>query len=169
MPKEQEADVPLSAIHINLSERSITFEADDKPVAKLTFSSGTIYFNTPKENDDLPATAQELPQTPADQEKEKTITLTGKLLTKPKEGRKDRSNKPTAYARFAAHEEGQEGAHIYLASFHRAAANIALNLNKDVQITVNGYPHLSEDAKRMDTLSVINIIQYPGKLQRQGR
>ncbi len=173
MSSERAEGIPLSAIHINLTEPSITFEADNKPVAKLIFSSGTIYFNTPKEAIEEQAQPQEGPEQQAQQElelpveREKTVTLTGRLKTKPKQGKVDRSGHPTAYARFTAHVEGEEGPHNFFASFHRAAANVALNLNKEAQITVEGYPHLNEDQKRTDTFSIIRIISYPGRPQRR--
>ncbi|GEM_PF-2459365 len=176
MPEKAEG-LPLSAIHIDLAEGSITLEAENKPVAKLVFSSGTIYFNSPEQKGEGPAVPEEIPQSdyaqepkqiPSEQEaqeKEKTVTLTGKLKTKPKQGRIDNSGYPTAYAKFAAHEEGDERSHIYLASFYRATANIALNLNRESQITVQGYPHLREDPKKMDTFSVVRILNYPGRRQ----
>lgn len=165
---EQETrGVPISSIHINLAERSITLEAENEAVAKLIFSSGTIYFNPPKEALEEQVQSQESPEQENEPElelsleREKTVTFTGRLKGKPRQGKADRSGHPTAYARFAAHEEGREGAHIFLATFHRGAANIALNLSKEAQVTVEGYHHHSDDAKRMDTLSVVRFVRYP--------
>lgn len=168
MPKEQEGQgVPLTSIHINLTDRSIEFESEQGAVARLTFaSSGVIFFHPgPQTIDQGPEViaSPELPGIPETSEKERTMTLSGKLLTKPKEGRKDRSNKPTSYARFAAHEEGEESAHIFLATFHRHTARIALGLPRGAQVTVEGYPHPSDNPKRMDTFSVVNIPHYPGR------
>jgi hypothetical protein len=93
----------------------------------------------------------------AAKEREKTITLTGKLKSQPKPGKPDRSGKPTAYADFAAHVEGEKAAHYYVATFHRHTKDIALKLPKEAQITVNDYP------QRKDTFSVVNVVDYPGK------
>lgn len=171
MSKEQEGRaIALTAIQIDLANRSITFEAEHKPVARLSLGPEGIIFEALS----MPASAAPSPELPSSQEaspskeKEKTVILTGKLKAKPKEGKPDRRGRPTAYARLAAHEEGQEDPHLYLATFHRHTTKIALSLAKDAQLTVEGYPHLSGDpsGKRMDTLSVINIVQYPGKLQK---
>jgi hypothetical protein len=99
----------------------------------------------------------------AAKEKEKTITLSGKLKSKAQPGKPDRSGKPTAYADFAAHVEGEENAHYYVATFHRHTREIALKLAKEAPITVTGYPHPSTSPKRTDTFSVVNIVEYPGK------
>jgi hypothetical protein len=99
----------------------------------------------------------------AAKEREKTITLTGKLKSKPQPGKNDRNGKPTAYADFAAHVEGEEKAHDFVATFHRHTRGIALKLPKEAQMTVNGYPHPSNSARRKDTFSVVNILDYPGK------
>ncbi len=54
---------------------------------------------------------------------------------------------------------------MYSATFHKHAAEIALRLPAESSLTAQGYPHLNEDpaSKRMDTLSVINLLNYPGK------
>jgi len=98
-------------------------------------------------------------------EKPKTVTLQGRLKSKPISGRPDRNDKPTAWARFAAHEDGLEQAHLYSTTFHRHTAEIALRLDAGAPLTLQGYPHEPGDAtsKRMDRLSVINLLDYPGK------
>jgi hypothetical protein len=105
------------------------------------------------------------PTSPTDaaKEREKTITLSGKLKSKPQPGKNDRNNKPTAYADFAAHVEGEEKAHDYVATFHRHTRGIELRLPTEAQITVTGYPHPSNKPRRKDTFSVMNIVDYPGK------
>lgn len=108
-----------------------------------------------------------MPIAEATSEKEHTVTLTGRLKSTPKPGRTDRSGKPTAWARVAVHDEGQDEPHLYLATFHRHTAPIALGLKAGAQITVEGYPHVSTDPKRSDTLSVITMPQYPGKPRTQ--
>ena len=70
-------------------------------------------------------------QSPDSEERESTVTLTGRLKAKLREGKLDRSGHPTAYARFAAHAQGEDGPHVFMATFHRGAANQPLNLNKE--------------------------------------
>jgi hypothetical protein len=103
----------------------------------------------------------------ADETRDSTVTVTGRLKTRAKEGRADRSGKPTAWAKLAAHEEGQEAAHMYSATFHRHTARIALALEHDAQVTVQGYVRPSANPNRMDALSVFNIVAYPGKPARE--
>ena len=173
MVKEQDCSgIPLTGVYIDLKNRSIELEDDQGVVARLTFaSSGTIFFH-PAAGIQSPgspaAEAQQPGKTTEPLEKEQTVTLTGRLKTQPKEGKPDSRGNPTAYARLAAHQEGQDEAHVYLATFHRHATPIALSLPKDAQVTVTGYPHPSNDpsGKRMDTFSVINLVSYPGKQEK---
>jgi len=162
MSQEREGKgLPLSAIHINLKDRSVTFEAQDHPVAKLTFTSeGVIFFPQPQAE----AQSAALPtQQPESAEQPKPVILSGKLKTQPKAGKPDRQGRPTAYARFSAHVEGEQGPHDYLATFHRHTAKIALGLTKDSSVTAQGYVHPSGEPKRLDTFSVINLLKYPGQ------
>lgn len=173
MPKEQEEQpLTITAIHINLKEGSIIFEAEDQAGAKQTLAAEGVIFHQPlPELKQVQQPTASLPPTPeapqqtesAAKEKEPRVTLTGRLKNKPREGRPDRSGNPTAYARFAAHVEGEDRPHDYIATFHRHTTNIVLSLPKDAQITVDGYPHPSNSEKRLDTFSVINIVNYPGK------
>jgi hypothetical protein len=175
MAKEAEGGIPFNDIHINLTDQTITLKKEDAVVATLVFegklpAEGVIFF--PNQSQTLPAGTSDAvvsqaiepvsPTSPA-KEQEKTITLTGKLKSKPQPGRNDRSGKPTAYADFAAHVEGEEEAHYYKVTFHRHTRQIALTLPKEAQITVNGYPHPSNSPKRTDTFSVVNLLEYPGK------
>ncbi len=152
--------MPLTAIHINFEEHRIELEDSHGTVTSLSFPPlGTISYHpgssSPSEGpDDAP---------PGEPERERTVTLSGRLTTKPRQGRQDRSGNPTAYARFAAHDPERQGSHDYVATFHRHTVKIALDLPKDAQITVEGYPHQSGSEKRMDTFSVINIVNWPGK------
>lgn len=175
MTKEQEGreDFPqiLSGIHINLVERSVTLEVHQQPVVKLTFSPhGVIYFQPPPGAHIVEANIEPSPQPTSSpttseeaKEKQQPVTLSGKLKTKPKEGKQDSRGNATAWAKLAVHEEDREDVHMYLATFHRHTARIALGLEKDAQVTLQGYPHPSEDPKRADTFSVINLVNYPGK------
>jgi hypothetical protein len=177
MAKEAEGvGIPFTDIHINLTDQTITLKKDEEVVATLIFegklpAAGVIFF--PNRLQPLPASAESVPQamepvspTPASEaakEKEKTMTLSGKLKSKAQPGKPDRSGKPTAYADFAAHVEGEKDAHYYVATFHRHTREIALKLPKEAPITVTGYPHPSTSPKRTDTFSVVNIVEYPGK------
>jgi len=60
---------------------------------------------------------------------------------------------------------------VYLATFHRHTAAIALGLARNDQVTVEGYLHPASDpsGKRLDTFSVIAIHSYPGKPERGPR
>ena len=160
MSKEQEGPAHLvTAIHLNVIERSVTFDVEGKPAAKLTLASYGLTLETllpPLESETVPL-----------EEAQHTVSLTGRLTTKPREGKADRSGHSTAYARFAAHEPDRQGPHDYIASFHRHTVRIALGLPRDAQITVEGYPHPSQDEKRLDTFSVINLVSYPGKPEKR--
>jgi hypothetical protein len=129
-------------------------------VATLVFAgklpaAGVIFFgNQPQALPDSPfdseaaGSVSATSASDAAKEREKTTTLTGKLKSKPKPGKLDRSRKPTAYADFAAHVEGEKQAHDYMATFHRHTRQIALALAREAQITVTGYPHPSTSEKR---------------------
>ncbi len=167
--------IPFTDIHINLTDQTITLKKEEEVVATLVFegklpAAGVIFFgsqpqgllDSPFDEEPEPPVS---PTSPSDaaKEREKTITLSGKLKSQPKPGKSDRSGKPTAYADFAAHVEGEKGAHDYVATFHRHTRRIALTLPKEAQITVNGYPHPNSSPRRKDTFSVVNIVEYPGK------
>jgi hypothetical protein len=167
--------ITFTDVHYNLTEQTVTFKKEDEVVATIVFegklpAAGVIFFGShPQVLLDSPFDEErEEPVSPTSasdetKEREKTATLTGKLKSKPKPGRNDRSGKPTAYADFAAHVEGEKDAHYYKATFHRQTRDIALKLPVEAQITVTGYPHPSNSARRKDTFSVMNIVDYPGK------
>ena len=99
---------------------------------------------------------------------EEHIIFTGKLKTKPKEGRRTTKGKPTAWAIFAAHDEEQEEAKAYSTSFTDSARNIALSLSQDAQITVKGYPPIpATEEGRNDRLHVFAILNHPNKPQQR--
>ena len=106
MGVENDGDpLTLSGLYIDLKERSISFEAEDKTVAKLTLAaSGTLYFHTvdqaPAEEPAI-ADPPETKATPAVQERHPTITVTGRLKTKPREGNPDARGNRTVFARLA--------------------------------------------------------------------
>jgi hypothetical protein len=169
--------IPFTEIHINLADQTITLKKEDEVVATLVFegklpAAGVIFLGSqPQALLDSPFDEEpEIPVSPttpttseAAKEREKIVTLSGKLKSQSKPGRNDRSGNPTAYADFAAHVEGEEKAHYYKATFHRYTRQIALTLPKEAQITVTGYPHPRESDKSTDTFSVVRIVDYPGK------
>lgn len=167
----------VTDIHISLVRRSITFVAQEQPLARLTLSPHGLMFEYPagqgpadglsvEEAGRLASqveTADVQESQAADEEIEGMVIRAGRLKSTPKEGRPDRSKKPTAWAKFAAHEEGSEQAHMYLATFHGGTRAIALGLNSGDALTIEGFPHINEDPERSDTFSVIKILNYPGK------
>jgi hypothetical protein len=172
------AGIPVNGLLIDLEERSLTMLAKTEVLAKVTLSPSGIIFESgatpPGESVAVPESTPPpvAPSaTPASvetsAEKARTVTLNGRLKSKPREGRPDAQGKPTAWARFAAHEEDRDTAHIYSTTFHKHTAPIALGLDTDAPLTIQGYPHLHQQddpgSKRMDTLSVINLVDYPGK------
>ena len=100
-------------------------------------------------------------------EEEEHAIFTGKLKTKPKEGRRTTKGKPTAWAIFAAHDEEQEEAKAYSTGFTDSARTIALSLSQDAQITVKGYPPIpATEEGRNDRLHVFAILNHPNKQHR---
>lgn len=171
MAEEHERSaVNLSAVYISLKDRFITFEAEDETATRLTFSAeGILYevlgpYSLADRAVERLISADETTEADPAKEKERTITVTGRLKTQPRIGRPDSRGNPTAWATLAAHEEGRDGPHVWSLSFHRHTAKIALTLEKDAQVTVHGYPRQSSDPQRMDGLSVFNILN-PGKPQ----
>ena len=192
MPAEREpsASLPLTGIHINLRDRAIEFENERGTIARIVFTGETVLVegeglalpaSIPEADSHAeasPAPTQETPPVsaivaaaPEAREHQPTTVLSGRLLTQPREGKSDSRGKPTAWARFAAHEEGRDEAHLYSATFHRHTAAIALGLANGSPLTVEGYPHLHADPadKRLDTLSVINLVAYPEKPEKPSR
>jgi hypothetical protein len=173
--EEEGSGIRFTDIHINLKEQTIVLRKEDEVVATLIFegklpAEGVIFFpSQPQALSDSPFDEEgESPVSPttasdAAKERENTATLTGRLKSKPQPGKTDRSGKPTAYADFAAHVEGEKDAHYYKATFHRNTRNIALELPAEAQITVFGYPHPRNSPRSTDTFSVVNIVDYPGK------
>jgi hypothetical protein len=113
---------------------------------------------------EAPATAEPAPQ---EKEKKTTVTVSGKLKSKPQEGKPDSKGNPTAWSRMAVHEDGRKDAHLYIATFHRHTTAIALGLEQDATVTIEGYPHPSRQKGRMDTFSVIALHKYPGMPEKQ--
>jgi hypothetical protein len=173
--EKENAPLLLSSVYIDLQERSITFTADEQATKLVLISSGILYQQLPgaaitaRSVEKLVGEFEEEGSDDPISEREPTVTLSGKLKSKPRQGRADGRGNPTAWARFAGHEEGRKEAHFYLATFHRHTADIALSLPVDAALTVQGYVHPSPQPGRLDTLSVVNIVRYPGKTSRNSQ
>jgi hypothetical protein len=178
-PERGSAPIELKGIHIDLVDRVVTLESNDGRRAKLSFGAPATLYEPPFPAADV---ANEEPPEPESsgldqtanaerKESEPTVVVTGSLRSAPKAGRQDSRGRPTAWAAFAAHQDGADDAHLYGATFHRHTAAIALALESGTQITAEGYPHTNWDpaGKRMDTFSVVNLLDYPGKPIKQGR
>ena len=139
--------IHLTAIHVDLHERTITFEADDRSATRLTYSPRAVLYEllgTDRAATSAPeaalrqrrqpteaAAAHQDPQAASpSKEKAPTTVLPGKLQTKPKDGRPDRHQKPTAWAQLLAHIEGREGATLLSTSFHGRTRELALSLHR---------------------------------------
>jgi hypothetical protein len=167
-----DSPTPLSSIHIDLEERSVIFRAEDRATKLMLTPAGVLYQHlqgaaiTERSVERLVDESEEEAEDASTTEREPTVTLSGKLKSKPRQGRADGRGNATAWARFAAHEQGRREAHFYLATFHRHTADIALALPVDAALTVQGYVHPNQQQGRMDTISVVNIVRYPGKPNR---
>jgi hypothetical protein len=182
MPNERQPnDIRLTGIHIDLVDQIVTLEAQDGRRAKLSFGQPTTILgahpplptggDTPDElvaddGDTGWLEPDSLPQ--ESRERQRTLILSGRLRSQPKAGRPDRQGRPTAWARLAVQDEGADQPHLYSATFYRATTAIALGLPRGAQVTLEGYPHAGDLAKkRLDTLAVIALHEYPGKPTKQ--
>ena len=148
--RKEFGEIIAGLTHLGLTKEARATERFVETLAELGTLPETIYTEESKEE-------------------EEHVIFTGKLKTKPKEGRRTTKGKPTAWAIFAAHDEEQEEAKIYSTSFTDSARNIALSLSKDAQITVKGYPPIpATEEGRRDRLHVFAILNYPNK-PRTGR
>ena len=161
MEAEQQPS-PLRHIHVDLENWSVILEGADGRA--ISFNPRDLLAQLTASLSSAEAPTLEAPATV---ERDPTVTLAGRLKSVPKEGRPDGSGNPTAFARFAAHEDGSSQARMYLATFHRKSREIALGLKPDSPIIVEGYPHPATEPGKSDTLSVVHIIDYPGKHKSQ--
>jgi hypothetical protein len=102
------------------------------------------------------------------EKKKKTIVVSGRIKSPVQAGKPDRNGKPTAWARMAVYEEGEDP-HLYLASFHKHTTKLALRMFPEDPLTVEGYPHPSTQEGKLDTFSVINIVSSLGQSHRKPR
>jgi hypothetical protein len=105
------------------------------------------------------------PETPvaSSKKRENQYLLTGRLKSKPVEGKPDGRGRPTAYARFAAHLDGSEEAWMLSTSFLAATRRIALELASNDLVTLEGYVNKNPDPEKMDRYNVFRFLNYPGK------
>jgi hypothetical protein len=160
----------LKSLHVDLDAKQLTLEATDQSATRLTLAPEGILYEYLPSSPVLPAAGHEpllaaaSPEVaaPLAPEKERPITVSGKLKSAPREGRPDSADHPTAWARFAAHEEaadGQSRAHLYLATFHGETRSIALRLGADTPLEVRGFPRPTREAGKLDGLSVVDILR----------
>ncbi len=167
MPQEAEKPVILvRSLHLDLEVKSLTVHTTDESTTRFTIApQGVIFEHLPGASDRGSSTPQASPaQQPesAAAERERAITMTGKLKSMPREGRPDSANHPTAWGRFAAHEETPEGvsrAHLYLATFHGETRAIALRLGIGTQLEVKGFPRPAQQQGKLDGFSVVDIVR----------
>jgi hypothetical protein len=171
---EGTAPIPLTGVYLDVPSKTLVFAAKEGVLAAVRLTQQGIVFQYGESHEDQSvepspplSSPSETLVSSAETESEKPLTLQGKLKGAPRLGRPDAKGNKTAWARFAAHEAEREGAHLYSATFHRHTADIALGLESGASLTLQGYPHEKSDpgSKRMDTLSVINVLDYPGKPQ----
>lgn len=166
--------IPIDAIHIDLKENSFRLLAADMTVAILTFQSPALrlYLETLPSHlmnlfaDDI-AESELQPSTLVEELKAanapSTIVLAGKIKGAVKPGKLDRSGRPTAWSKFAAHWREEREARMLLATYHGWTAEVALSLQPDSSITAQGYYHQPNQPNRLGSFSVIALHQWPGK------
>jgi hypothetical protein len=147
---------PLRSLRIDFTAGVLILEAETG--ATLTFALGSSLSITTGQGEAPRAETAQAPAEAGAKGKQTTQQLTGKLKSKPKAGRPDSQGKPTVWAKFAAHIEGEPEAHMFSTTFHRASAEQALKFEKDERITVQGYIRPSQEPGRMDMLSVFAIL-----------
>ena len=184
MSQESEPTIRLREIRIDLRRQFIQLETEDGAAIRYSLTPQSLRLqlmqgqrieavSAPGEAPDDQAEEgtgdQQQPveqsASPPAREKQPTLRLSGKLQSQPVEGRLDRHQKPTAWARFLAHMDGQDGASLLLATFHGRCREIALGLNEGDPITGQGYYHPVKDpgSDRLSTFSIFHLISYPGK------
>jgi hypothetical protein len=154
----------LRTLQFDLQAMTVTLETVDRATITLQLTEAGVVTSVqaaaPTEDAVFPASDPSADQTSAGKI---LATITGKLKSRPRQGRPDANGNPTAWAKLAAHEDGLVEARMYSATFHRHTAALALSLDKDTTVTVRGYVRRSSDPGRMDGLSVFGIVHYPGK------
>lgn len=176
----------LEMVAVDLRQRMLSLQAEDGTTLRFTCTpqgvrlqlllGGSFVPSPPGQGAD-PLPEQPVVESPAveptvttvvdgpagKQAKSPAEVLSGKLQTKPAEGRPDGRGNPTAWARFLAHREGIEGALLMSATFHNRTRAIALGLEAGDQITAQGYYHPTRDPQRLPTFSVFHLLSHPDK------
>lgn len=162
MEREQLAR-KVTAIHIDLKERSVSFdiEGDANPAQMGAGGDLVIEPAAVAATEAVETTAGA--ETNVTPEADAAVVMTGHLRAVAREGRPDRHGKPTAWAPFLGKTEDEEQPRAYSATFYRGAAPIALSLGKGSDLTVRGFVRPSVDPEKDDWLSVVGVLNYPGK------
>jgi hypothetical protein len=147
---------PLRKVLVDFQAGVLILEAETG--ATLTFALGKSLNITTSQSETPRAETAQAPAEAGVKGKQSTTQLTGRLKSKPKPGRPDSQGKPTVWAKFAAHIEGETEAHMFSTTFHRGSAEQALSFEKEDRITVQGYIRPSQEPGRMDALSVFVIL-----------
>lgn len=178
MPQENE----IVSIRINLKEGFIETKGKDGSGIRQEFRTGVAIQLTPFGKDGegavrkVLAASQPEPEavsTDADQaeafeqvsetaptrrETSPAVVLPGRLKTTPVEGKPDGHGKPTAWAHFLAHVDGQDGAVLLSATFHNHTREAALQLSAGDALRAQGYLHPSRQPDRLSSFSIFRLI-----------
>jgi len=155
----------VTAIHIDLDQRSVALDFEGADAPTVVVDGGDFVAAVSADAAPVPPqpSAVEAGATP---ENDTAVVLTGHLRALAKEGRPDRNGKPTAWAPFLGKAGDEEQPEAYSATFYRGAAPIALSLAKGAHLTVRGFVRPSGDPAKNDWLSVVGVLNYPGKAER---
>jgi hypothetical protein len=155
------------------SQRAAVLQDDAVPVADsfLKETSPQLVENPPPASAPIVANADSQPAAPEaatddlapEARRGKQRILKGRLKSTPRDGKTDSKGRPTAWAKFAAHDDETGGSMMLSTTFHNWTKDIALRLREEQQIVVQGYYRPNSIPNRLDGLSVFQFIEYPGK------
>jgi hypothetical protein len=167
----------ITSIRINIKEGFMETRSEDGSGLRVDLATGDVLQQIPFGKDGAGATRRALAASqpepeaplpdpveqaseaaPARREKSPAIVLPGRLKSTPVAGRSDGHGKPTAWAHFLAHLDGQEGAVLLSATFHNHTRDAALGMSAGDTLTAQGYLHPSRDSDRLSTFSVFRLI-----------
>jgi hypothetical protein len=179
MSSEREASQPLpvEVIHYFCDDKRFVIEVAGGPVFSLTHLPDGIFYQLIEARSvserSVERLVDELERVPATddavvgEQRAPTTVVPGRIQGRAKEGRVDGRGRPTAWGRFLAHIDGEEGASLLSTTFHGRTRDIVLGLPEDASITAQGYLRrvtgANPEQRRMPTFSVIHLLQYPGK------
>jgi hypothetical protein len=183
--------IPIEAIHYYPKDKRLVIDVEGGPSFSLTQAPEGLFYQLLLDRaltqpppapllEEAQAPQQQEPQEPVtpasatvepvpavakaagSPKKENQLILTGRLKEKPRPGQyPDSRGKPTATALFAANVEGRDDAWMLSATFLRATREVALSLNQDDQITVEGFVNKHKDPTKKDMYSVFRFIHHP--------